>query len=507
MNEQSIIAKEGNGIAGLPEMAIHPLWLHFRDRAFEQRFYQSWLRATGPVNRIWSLCAVAFYVLYTAVLYASLPEQQHEFLWLRNAFALPIILLAQTPVFFSSRLKPLIGASYLGGMLTGFSLALFLFATTSREHHIVYFFEMGVIFVFAQHYNRILFLYCVAFTLIAGSTTIAVVVMQPGLSDMPALPFCTAIAAFGLVGIFSNYTRETFVRRNYRSIQMLREENRRSADLALRATAASEAKSRFLAIINHELRTPLNAIIGYAEMIGQGIFGAVGNARIGDAIADIGDSGRHLQEIVEDVLALSHATNGTVELEESQFDCAALIAEVVEGFAPEFAKRQGALSIAGVRQPIYLHADRRLVKHMLTNLLSNALKFTACDDSIDIAAMTLPTGELAIEVRDTGIGIAEEKIDAALSAFGQSDDGLDRRYEGIGIGLPLTKEFIALHGGALDLDSEPGAGTRARLIFPSQRVAPAGSSQESRVSASKNATPHDTRADVSTAVSGSALTL
>lgn len=284
------------------------------------------------------------------------------------------------------------------------------------------------------------------------------------------MPVSAVILALILVGMASSYTRETFVRRNYRSIQILRAENRRSAQLVEQAAAASEAKSRFLAVVSHELRTPLNAIIGYSEMIAHGMLGPVRNTKVQQAVDDIASSGKHLLAVVNDVLDLSRSTYGKMELQECLIDFRRLMVELQRSFGPDSLERGVSIVVEEANEEITLNADKRMVKQMLFNLVSNAIKFTKPGGEVRLSSTVLSDGSLRIDVRDNGIGIAGDKIETALSMFGQADDDLNRRYGGIGIGLPLTREFVRAHGGDLHLQSEPNVGTTISLIFPSDRV-------------------------------------
>ncbi len=239
------------------------------------------------------------------------------------------------------------------------------------------------------------------------------------------------------------------------------------------AEVANRAKSEFLANMSHELRTPLNAIIGFAEIIMGELLGPVGNEKYRDYAKDINDSGQHLLEIINDILDLSKIETGEVALHEEEIDvpeavrtCLKLIGERATSAGVELVAdfESGTCSI--------LLADRRILKQILVNLLSNAVKFTPQGGRVTVSAHCDPATGYALTVSDTGIGIAPGDIPKALARFAQIDACLDRRFEGTGLGLPLSKAFIELHGGSLELESEVGVGTAVTIRFPAVRVVP-----------------------------------
>jgi signal transduction histidine kinase len=223
--------------------------------------------------------------------------------------------------------------------------------------------------------------------------------------------------------------------------------------------------------MSHELRTPLNAIIGFSELIEGQAFGEIGNTRYREYAGDIRESGQHLLALINDILDLSKVESGSVEPKDEIFEvekvlrsCVALVSERARNNGVDIEVNSLAAS------PLMLRADRRMFKQILSNLLSNAVKFTPAAGRITVAAHVDDRAGLAIEVRDTGIGMAEKDIPKALTRFGQVESHLDRKYEGTGLGLPLVKSLIELHGGLLDLRSELHRGTCATVVFPPERI-------------------------------------
>jgi signal transduction histidine kinase len=238
----------------------------------------------------------------------------------------------------------------------------------------------------------------------------------------------------------------------------------------LELISASRAKSEFLSSISHELRTPLNAIIGFSEVMESEPYGPLGDAKYREYIGEIRASGKNLLRIVNDILDLTRVESGNVVLREEAFDPATLV-DASLGLVEGDAKAGGvtietSFSMTAVR----LRADFRMIRQALVNLLSNAIKFTPQEGTVLVEVRLDDRGNLVIAVRDTGIGIREADLQKVLSPFGQGDGGLDRKYGGVGIGLPLANALIRLHGGAIELASVIGEGTTARLSLPAARV-------------------------------------
>jgi signal transduction histidine kinase len=235
------------------------------------------------------------------------------------------------------------------------------------------------------------------------------------------------------------------------------------------AEVANRSKSEFLANMSHELRTPLNAILGFSEMIGQEILGPIG-AKYLEYARDIHASGRHLLELVNDVLDLSKLEAGKVELHETDIDVSALIADCLTLVKARADSGQVALKVEIAPGFPGLRADLRSLKQVMLNLLTNAVKFTPEGGDVVISAEIDRKGAVDISVRDTGIGMSQNEVEIALTPFGQVDSHLSRKHEGTGLGLPICKSLIELHGGTLAVASEPNVGTRVTVRFPATRT-------------------------------------
>ena len=235
------------------------------------------------------------------------------------------------------------------------------------------------------------------------------------------------------------------------------------------AAAASRAKSSFLAAMGHELKTPLNAVIGFAEMLTMEPFGPLGSARYKEYVKDIRDSGVRLLAIVSDVLDISRFDSGESGLKPEETDLREIIAAALEVVAPQ-AESSG-VALSSVLDPGLPNGlvDRARMGQALTNLLDNAVKFTPRGGQVGLRAFARDGG-IVIAIADSGIGIAAEDIPRALERFGQVDARLARKYEGVGLGLPLARQIVELHGGALTLDSRLEVGTTVTIMLPASRT-------------------------------------
>ncbi len=239
----------------------------------------------------------------------------------------------------------------------------------------------------------------------------------------------------------------------------------------LRAETASKAKTDFLANMSHELRTPLTAILGFSDTIKHQLFGPILPAKYSDYVDQIHASGKHLLAIVSDVLDMSRIEAGEAKLEETDVDLHEAVGECLRMLHPRADRKRLQMRLEVDAALPHLRADRRMVKQMLLNLLGNAVTYTPEGGSVTLSARTMQDRTIAIAVRDTGIGIAKPDLDRVLEPFQIAENPRTRSYQGVGLGLPLTRSLVQLHGGTLTLESEIGAGTTATLTFPAVRTA------------------------------------
>jgi PAS domain S-box-containing protein len=266
-------------------------------------------------------------------------------------------------------------------------------------------------------------------------------------------------------------------------VSVVRDVNDRvHSELALRdakrqADAANRAKSEFLSTISHELRTPLNAVIGFSEIMQRELLGPIGNDKYRSYVVDIQTSGTLLLNVINDILDLSKAEAGRLELTENTFDVEESTRGVLRLLNPRIEDGGLCAEIDMPSDLPMLRADERKTQQVLLNLLSNAVKFTLPGGRIDVVGRFDQETGIIIRVIDTGIGIEPANIDAVFEPFMQIDSALSRKNDGTGLGLSVVKALMEQHQGRVELKSTVGSGTEVIIIFPPERVADTHSSQ------------------------------
>ncbi|MBI1776928.1 MAG: PAS domain-containing protein [Proteobacteria bacterium] len=235
------------------------------------------------------------------------------------------------------------------------------------------------------------------------------------------------------------------------------------------ADMANRAKSQFLANMSHELRTPLNAILGFSEALVLGHFGQLSDRQRG-YVRDIHGAGQHLLSLIGDLLDIAKLEAGGLALHEEQIDLSRLIEEGMR-LVGEQAEQGGIRLTSTISEDLpQLRGDTMRLKQVLINLLSNAIKYTEEGGTVHVGLEQRDDGGVSLTVVDTGIGMTDSEIAIALEPFRQVENEFNRRHSGTGLGLPLVKSLVELHGGRLEIDSAPGKGTRVAAIFPADRV-------------------------------------
>lgn len=229
-------------------------------------------------------------------------------------------------------------------------------------------------------------------------------------------------------------------------------------------------KSEFVSTVSHELRTPLNIIIGHAEVLQDELFGPL-NDHQKRYVDNIVRSARHLLDLVENILDLSKIESGKLELNMQPFDVAEAVEEVRALLAPLAERKNIRLRVRIDPDLREVVADRLRFKQILYNLMSNAIKFTPDGGRVNVVLERLPDGWVQIVVQDTGIGIPKEHFETIFERFRQLDSSFSREWEGTGLGLALTREFVRLHGGRIEVQSEVGKGSTFTVFLPQRQLA------------------------------------
>jgi len=235
--------------------------------------------------------------------------------------------------------------------------------------------------------------------------------------------------------------------------------------------------------MSHELRTPLTAIIGFSELLMEEVMGEL-NAEQKDSLREVINNGEHLLHLINSILDLAKVEAGKMELSLEDFSLEDLMHEVASSVSPLVKKKQQKFEVK-IEGPLpAFHADARKIRQIFLNLLSNAIKFTPESGTITLSARLVkslpmtapgasqlpscPEGYIAIEVQDTGIGIDEKDVKTIFNVFEQVDSSFTRRYQGTGLGLALTKQFVEMHQGLIWVESQKERGSIFHLLLPVQ---------------------------------------
>jgi len=234
------------------------------------------------------------------------------------------------------------------------------------------------------------------------------------------------------------------------------------------AEEASAQKSEFLAKVSHEIRTPLNAIIGFAEVMLEERFGPIGNERYKDYLRDIHASGGHVISLVNDLLDLAKVEAGRLELAFTSVNLNELVANGVTLMQPQAARERIVMRSSLAQKLPAVVADERSVTQIILNVVANAIRYTEAGGQVIVSTAVTERGEVVIRVRDTGLGMTPEEVEAAMQPFRQL--ATSRRGGGTGLGLPLTKALVEANRGALKITSARDEGTLVEVLFPPTRV-------------------------------------
>ncbi len=247
------------------------------------------------------------------------------------------------------------------------------------------------------------------------------------------------------------------------------ETDNRLFEAKVAAETASAAKSQFLAVMSHELRTPLNSIVGFSEILSRRSDDVLDIDTRLDYARTILESSRHLQTLIDDILDATRIEKGSISLVDQDLDPAELV-EIVVKMCRDQAENADVTLVARLADGVELKADITRIKQVILNLLTNAIKFSPPGGIVNVEILRSPQDKLVLVVRDAGIGIRDEDLSRIFEPFVQAEDGMARRFAGIGLGLSIARKIARLHGGDITLESEYGAGTTARFEMPASRV-------------------------------------
>jgi signal transduction histidine kinase len=474
--------------ATAPDFHLKRLTGEFQNPATERAFRLATFRDVRVLNRIVfsiAACSAVAHIGSDYLLY-GLSETFFAVGGLRLCVALALMLVF--PITASPRSMARVDAGTFGLqalILLAFYFGFLLVPTTYLYERISVQSVSALLMLFGQYLfisNRL------PYSIIAG---VGSSILYFGVTVATARLNTSAFALEIFVHVFANvlciftiYRSALLKRRQYTMSTMQTELNRRLEAQGRRLEAqavelqrtrdealeANRAKSEFLAYMSHELRSPMNAILGFSEMMKAEVFGRINPPKYREYADDIHGSARHLLSLINDILDLSKAEAGKLQLKEGPVDLAAAVEAVRRLVAVRAEDAHIALRVGLAANLPPLTADERMVKQMVLNLLSNAIKFTPPRGSVWVNGARDSAGALLITVADTGPGIAADDIPRILEAYGRTETAEKSSIEGTGLGLTLVKAMIELHGGTLAIESRPGAGSSFTLRFPPERT-------------------------------------
>ena len=254
-----------------------------------------------------------------------------------------------------------------------------------------------------------------------------------------------------------------------RDISTQIEHHRQIENARVEAEKANVAKSQFLAVISHELRTPINAIVGFSEILNSSTADNISPSNQNEYLTTILESARHLQGLINDVLDATRIERGALQLEDQENDAAELVETAIK-ICRDHAHKSNISIIAHVVDDVFLNGDLTRLKQVILNLLTNAIKFSPAGSVVNVNMQRGANNQLFISIRDAGIGISPEDAELVFEPFVQADQGANRKYGGMGLGLAIARKIARLHGGDVILRSGAGFGTEALLTLPAARI-------------------------------------
>ncbi len=443
------------------------LTLRYRDRMIERAYAQNDITKSLPLIRLTLFFATLLYASFGVLDYYVTEFALQSVWFIRFILVLPImttvVIVSFTRVF---KKNPQLFLSVM--MISTGTGVVGMTAVTHEPASFSYYAGLIMVVIYGSTLVRLQFVYStvISIALVVAYQWVAIFYNPIPLAILINNNFFLVMAT--VVGIFASYIQELYVRFNYVSTRLLIEEKGRSEQLLAKSEAANHAKSEFLAVVSHELRTPLNAIIGFSEFLKMEMFGPLGSNRYKSYSEDIYRSGQHLLHIINDILDLSRAEANKLEITDEQFNLRDMIDGCMRMFRNKAAEEGIRLSYEA-SEDLNIQADQRLMNQVLINLLSNAVKFTASGGAITVTAFSDENDRCSIRVSDTGIGIAEENIMRVLEPFIQVESAAARSHEGLGLGLPLVKRIMNLHGGTIEIESTLGKGTTVTVTLPGWR--------------------------------------
>ena len=444
------------------------LRLRFRDPEVEDHYRLESLNEARVLIRTYLIAAAVLYLSF-GVLDAVVGGDLVQTLWfIRYGVACPILVGVALATYLPSFERFAQVAISAATAIPGVGVVV-MTAIMPPPFNSLYYAGLIMVLIYGSTLVRLRFINAllISLSLVAMYQVVSLVLNPIPFKDYISNNFFLVMAT--CVGLFSGYIQEMYIRRSYRAQKVIEAKNAAANVLLLEADKANRAKSEFLANMSHELRTPLNAIIGFSDILKKELFGAINNDKYSEYVRDINDSGHHLLSIINDILDLAKAEAGKLSLQEDEVDLSRCLEDAMRMCRGRAATAGVDLVFPGMGHSLYAYVDERLIRQIVLNLLTNAVKFTHQGGRV---TLTLSSDDDAILIRvaDTGIGIAPEDIERIIRPFEQVETVLSRTHGGTGLGLPLTAKLTELHGGELTIESQVQQGTTVTVRLPADRL-------------------------------------
>lgn len=455
---------------------MRPLSLRFESSEVERDFQWSWLKATQRMRFVWAVAGTVLYGSYSSLIYYASAFSFMDLHWFRFLAVVPFFVLVTALVMRGKTTPPLFDIIFPLITSMAFANAAYCYAVVEGAESQLFLYEMAALFVCAMMYFPSLFRPIAVF--IAIGTAISFVAfwhvwLKAGQGWVAISIQSALLMALTISGLAAAWAKEILIRRNFRARRIERQDRFRAERLARAADAASEAKSRFVAMVGHEFRTPLNAIMGYSEILQSGTGRPPTDEKASEYMGDILRSARQLHRLVENVLSVTSGTDEPLRATIDRVELNSIVSRVAGANLVKADSRGIQMTQSYGADRTEVAADHWMVAHMIEELISNALKFTGPGGRVDIEVMPRPDGGGEIRVSDNGPGIDPELQQRVFEPFTQSEDDLNRGYDGLGLGLSLVSNMATAQGGRIRMTSKPGSGTSMLIIL---KAPPAASS-------------------------------
>ena len=455
----------------MPDQAygLDRLRLRFRDSLIERQYLTETLNESRTLIRTYLIAAAVLYLTFGILDWVVGGSMVATLWFVRYALVCPVLLGAAAMTYVPAFDKFAQTALSFAMIAPGIGIVI-MTAIMPPPFNSLYYAGLIMVVIYGSSLVRLQFINSVFISLLLValyqivSTLINPIPLKDYLNNNFFLVMATA------VGLFSAYIQETYIRRSYKSQKVIEAKNEAANLLLLEADKANKAKSEFLANMSHELRTPLNAIIGFSDILQKQLFGELGDARYAEYVKDINDSGNHLLAIINDILDLAKAEAGKLTLQEEDINIVRCLDDALRMCRGRAVTAGVNLNFANATDSIYAHVDERLIRQIVLNLLTNAIKFTGEGGHVSLSVVADREHGIFIQVQDTGIGIAPQDIARVIRPFEQVETVLSRSHGGTGLGLPLTSKLTELHGGTFDIQSQVGKGTTVVVRLPAERL-------------------------------------